>query len=150
MAVELEGFCRDLIEVVQNSTGANHHLVFTYSSEQRIFNLDIRLLRHILVNLLSNAVKYSPTGSTVSLNIVYESQHLIFAIVDRGIGIPDNVQGRLFQEFHRAANVGSVPGTGLGLAIVKQAVEQHGGILKFESQENVGTTFTIILPTDAI
>jgi hypothetical protein len=55
-------------------------------------------------------------------------------------------QKRLFETFHRASNARHVPGTGLGLAIVKQSVELHGGTITFESEENVGTTFTVIIP----
>jgi signal transduction histidine kinase len=52
----------------------------------------------------------------------------------------------LFDSFHRANNVGSIPGTGLGLAIVKRAIDLHGGTIELESELNVGTTFIITLP----
>ena len=63
---------------------------------------------------------------------------------DFGIGIPVEDQGRLFEHFHRARNVGDIFGTGLGLSIVKQAVEAHGGTINFTCEQ--GTTFTVNLP----
>ncbi len=71
---------------------------------------------------------------------------MIFRIQDEGIGIPEADQTRLFEPFHRAGNVGVTKGTGLGLAIVKQSAELHGGTISYETQEGVGTTFTVMLP----
>jgi signal transduction histidine kinase len=52
----------------------------------------------------------------------------------------------MFQVFHRASNVDTVPGTGLGLAIARRAVDLHQGAISFESQVGVGTTFTVRMP----
>ncbi|HEY9649361.1 MAG TPA: HAMP domain-containing sensor histidine kinase [Coleofasciculaceae cyanobacterium] len=65
---------------------------------------------------------------------------------DRGIVIPSEDQKRLFETFHRATNVGTIPGTGLGLAIVKECVDVHQGQIAVESKVGVGTTFTVTLP----
>ena len=72
---------------------------------------------------------------------------MTFGIRDWGIGIPTQFQEKLFRQFERAANVGTIKGTGLGLYIVKQAVARHRGTIAFESEEGVGTTFTVTLPT---
>jgi len=66
--------------------------------------------------------------------------------VDRGCGIPEDDQKRLFQGFHRGSNVRQIPGTGLGLLIVQRCVELQGGEIHFESIEGQGTTFTVRLP----
>ena len=67
---------------------------------------------------------------------------------DTGIGIPEKEQGKLFQEFFRAANAKrhSPAGTGLGLALVKQTVERHHGRIRVDSAEGRGTSVTIDLP----
>jgi signal transduction histidine kinase len=80
------------------------------------------------------------------LTIDCEPHQAIFRVQDQGIGIPEDDQKRLFETFHRASNVRQIPGTGLGLAIAKQSVELHGGMISFESQAGVGTTFTVVLP----
>lgn len=107
---------------------------------------DEGLMRHIFTNLLSNAVKYSPEGATVDFVIQRDGRDAVFTVRDHGIGIPSADQARLFEAFHRAANVGQTPGTGLGLLIVKRCVELHGGSLAVESEEGRGTTFTVRLP----
>ncbi|MBN2469113.1 MAG: PAS domain-containing sensor histidine kinase, partial [Anaerolineae bacterium] len=65
---------------------------------------------------------------------------------DQGIGIPEEDQKQLFETFYRASNARGLLGTGLGLAIVKQAVELHGGTISFESEEGVGSKFTVQIP----
>jgi signal transduction histidine kinase len=107
---------------------------------------DESVLRHILTNLLSNASKYSPEGATVEFAVARDGTRAVFTISDRGIGIPEADQKRLFDAFHRASNVGEIPGTGLGLLIVKRCVELHGGEITFTSVPGRGTTFTVRLP----
>ncbi len=108
--------------------------------------MDEKLLRQILENLLNNAIKYSPRGSNIDFIISGLDQQAVFTIRDRGIGIPPEDQPRLFETFHRAANVGTIAGTGLGLAIVKKCVDIHQGQIAVESEIGVGTTFTVTLP----
>ncbi len=108
--------------------------------------LDEKLLRHILSNLLSNGIKYSPTGSTVELELAFEAGDVIFQIQDHGIGIPPEDLTHLFESFHRGENVGNIPGTGLGLAIVKKSVDLHGGQITVDSKVGAGTTFTVRIP----
>ena len=104
------------------------------------------MLHHILTNLLGNAVKYSLSNSTVIFDLIYQHKTVILRIKDSGIGIPIQEQKQLFEPFHRASNVGNISGTGLGLAIVKKCVEVHGGEISLQSQEGVGSTFTVTLP----
>jgi PAS domain S-box-containing protein len=107
---------------------------------------DEPLLRHIFSNLLSNAAKYSAPGSPVSFAATREDAEAVFVIRDQGLGIPAKDQPRLFEAFHRAANVTEIPGSGLGLLIAKRCVELHGGRISFASIEGEGTTFTVRLP----
>lgn len=143
--LNLEQFCREIVEELQLTT-TSHAIVFQPQNLPSTVSLDEKLLRHILTNLLSNAIKYSPKSDRVDFEVLYQSQTVIFRIVDYGIGIPDDEQEQLFSSFHRARNVGSISGTGLGLAIVKKAVDVQGGQIEVHSQEGVGTTFTVTLP----
>ncbi|MFN8597206.1 MAG: PAS domain S-box protein [Anaerolineae bacterium] len=144
--IDLEWFCRALVDEFQVSTGDAYTLDLALSGECAEPNLDENLVRHILTNLLSNAIKYSPNGGTIDFSVACNDRHVIFTVTDHGIGIPADAQVRLFQTFYRASNVGSIQGTGLGLAIVKHAVELHGGTISFESGPTHGTTFTVKLP----
>ncbi|MBD2777425.1 hybrid sensor histidine kinase/response regulator [Iningainema tapete] len=144
--IDLEAFCRQLVEEAQLSTGEKHlNIVFSCFGVGEAL-CDESLLRHILSNLLSNAIKYSLPNSTVLFELISQDKRVIFRIQDEGIGIPEEDRQRLFQPFHRATNVSRIPGTGLGLAIVKKCVEAHGGEISFHSEVGVGTTFTVTLP----
>jgi signal transduction histidine kinase len=107
--------------------------------------MDEKLLRQIFTNLLSNAIKYSPKGGNIQFDLVCEQGTAVFLIRDRGIGIPPQARARLFESFHRADNVGTIPGTGLGLSIVKNCVDLHGGKIAVDSEVGVGTTFAVTL-----
>jgi len=108
--------------------------------------LDAQLLRHILVNLLGNALKYSPPDSAVECYVAAEDDgNLVFSVQDRGIGIPAEDLPRLFETFHRGANVGSIQGTGIGLHIVKECVGLHRGSIDVDSEPGRGTIFHVRL-----
>jgi signal transduction histidine kinase len=100
----------------------------------------------MLRNLLSNGIKYSPPGSQVLLELVFERDAVVFRVSDQGIGIPSADQTKLFNAFFRGSNVGTTAGVGLGLLIVKECVDLHGGEILVESEVGVGTKFTVTLP----
>ncbi|MBN1679689.1 MAG: PAS domain S-box protein [Anaerolineae bacterium] len=146
-ALNLSEFCYKIVSDLRLSTDAGHNLVFSCADACNNVYMDPKLVRQIVDNLLSNAIKYTPANSRITIDIRCENEEAVFVIQDTGIGIPAADQRRLFEAFQRGANVGQIPGTGLGLAIVKQSVELHGGTITFDSQEGMGTTFTVVLPT---
>ncbi|WP_029363729.1 ATP-binding protein [Herbaspirillum lusitanum] len=94
-------------------------------------------LRILFGNLLSNALQYSPADSTVDVAMRSDGDALVVTVEDRGPGIPEQDLERVFDRFHRAANVPpSQPGSGLGLAIVRQIADLHGARVRLE---NTGT-----------
>ena len=105
-------------------------------------------LEQVLGNLLENAVKYSPDGSDITVTVDDKGDSLLTAVCDRGIGIPADELGQVFERFHRGRQVSSTNygGLGLGLYITKQIVERHGGSIWVESKEGQGTTFYFMLP----
>lgn len=111
-----------------------------------VARVDEKLLRFILGNLLSNSLKYSPDGAAVTLAVHATADQLVLRVADTGIGIPPEDLPRLFEPFHRARNVGTLPGTGLGLAIVRKAVDLHGGRIEVTSTPGAGSEFTVTLP----
>lgn len=137
-------FCRGIVEALQVTT--QHDLQFSESGTLTEGFVDARLLHHVLTNLLSNAIKYSPQGGSVTCNLHIDEKGLILKVKDSGIGISKPEQAHIFDDFFRAANVGTIQGTGLGLVIVKQIVSLHGGTVTCESELRVGTTFTVWLP----
>ncbi len=111
-------------------------------------SLDIRIMEIIFLNLLTNAVKYSPENSTVQVNAVTRDSNIYIAVVDRGYGIPLNVQDKIFTKMFRADNAieHEPDGNGLGLYIIKTILNTIGGSINFVSKEGEGTTFTVIIP----
>jgi len=103
-------------------------------------------LRAMVENLVSNGLKYSAKDVTVRAGV--DGDHWWLAVSDRGRGIPERDQAKLFEPFFRASNVGNVAGTGLGLTIVKRCAAYHRGTLSLESQEGRGTQFTVRFPLD--
>ncbi|MEG4057442.1 MULTISPECIES: ATP-binding protein [unclassified Microcoleus] len=146
VSLNLEKFCRQLVEEQQLNDSNQHPIAFQYEGGNCEAQMDEKLLQQILGNVLSNAIKYSPVGSTVSLHLNCQNKEAVFQVQDQGIGIPQADRERILETFYRATNVGNISGTGLGLAIVKRAVELHCGQLAIDSQEGKGTTFTITLP----
>ncbi len=107
-----------------------------------------QILTEALGNLVANAIAYSPSGSKVGVGVKLDDTVVEIAVTDRGIGIPEADQHRVFERFYRADQARSrrTGGTGLGLSIVKHAVQRHGGEVRLWSRPDRGSTFTIRLP----
>jgi signal transduction histidine kinase len=131
---------------ISSSNTSIENLHFQNDLPTLIVKMDEKLLRQILTNLLTNAIKYSPQNKIVDFRLTVEQDQVVFVISDHGIGIPDEDLEHLFGAFHRGKNVGILPGTGLGLSIVKNCIDIHDGSISVESQLDIGTKFTVVLP----
>jgi signal transduction histidine kinase len=99
----------------------------------------------VLHNLVRNAYEaMGDRGGTVTVRVFRDRGDLVILVADTGRGIPEEVQGRLFQSFVTSGKRG---GTGLGLAIVKKIVDEHHGTIAVDSSDR-GATFTIRLPQE--
>lgn len=105
-------------------------------------------LMQVMTNLLSNAIKYSPRGETVVVKVEPLDRRYRISVVDRGAGIPEAFQSRIFGKFAQADSSDSRQkgGTGLGLSIVREIVVRLGGSVSFDSQEGQGASFHVDLP----
>jgi len=110
-------------------------------------------LRTAILNLLDNAVKYSPSGTTtlaIECTIsITDYSFVALAIKDRGLGLAETEQKRIFKRFYRVPGryAVKIKGTGLGLFLVKTIAKQHGGDVRAQSKgANQGSTFTLTLP----
>lgn len=112
---------------------------------ETIAQTDRNLLRIIAINLISNAIKYSPEDSPIEVECRAAAGKIEIVVRDRGIGISENDQRKLFERFFRASNSGSTTGTGLGLYIVKRYAELLGGSVAFSSQVGEGSEFRVWL-----
>jgi two-component system phosphate regulon sensor histidine kinase PhoR len=117
------------------------------SAEGCVFLGDPNQIERALINLVENGIKFTDTGGKVILTVWSSDTQVHFSVEDNGVGIPKDIQPRIFERFFRGSQKGveHVSGSGLGLSIVKTIVEQHRGQLDVESSgvAGAGTKFTV-------
>ncbi len=127
---------------------ATRHEVRVLSSGPVFVMGDRGRLEQVLANLLTNAIKYWPDGGTVEVEVAARDGEAVVSVRDRGVGIPADRQGRIFEYFYRA-HTGTkydFGGMGVGLYISREMVSRNGGRMWFESREGEGSTFHFSLP----
>ncbi len=114
---------------------------------------DRRLLRLIVQNLVDNAIKFTPAEGAVRCRFERKDGNVLLTVADTGVGIPADIQDRVFERFFQAdpsrSGIETSRGTGLGLAIVKYATERLGGHITLQSAVGEGTTVSVLLPDSA-
>lgn len=143
----------DTIHEVRDSlqeavAGKDQSLTIEFSHGIGQVYADPKRIGQVLTNLVSNAHKYTPAGGEITIQAEEADGFVQIAIIDNGIGISEENQAKLFTQFFRAEDqaVREQSGWGLGLSIVKKIVEAQGGEIGFESELNVGSTFTFTVP----
>lgn len=111
--------------------------------------VDRRAFKQIMLNLLSNSIKFTPNGGRITIDLNLATPKPTLSVSDNGIGIPEEKLATALEPFGQAGKelYLAETGTGLGLTIVKAMVEAHDGELRLESEENRGTTVSILLPS---
>ncbi len=128
------------------------NLKFNSSVESIIALIDKDKTEKIINNLLSNAFKFTPVGGNINVKISIENERTqSFAkieIKDSGIGIPEEYQNKIFNRFYRIENIKNenYSGSGIGLALVKELVTLNKWDIIVQSEEGIGTTFTLMIP----
>lgn len=99
-------------------------------------------------NIISNAIKFTPNSGQIKIEIIEESSQVTISVKDNGMGIPKDLQTKVFDMFTKAGRLGTEGelSNGLGLAISKQIIEAHGGKIWLKSEPNEGSTFYVRLP----
>jgi PAS domain S-box-containing protein len=145
-AFNLKDLIDEVVEEITTGLNKGQRLELNFVYPQIDIISDRNVIRNVLNNLLTNASKYSAEGKLISLSVKEVKKGLQIEVQDQGIGIPEKEQKQLFERFFRAKNVTNIQGTGLGLNIVKKYVDLLGGEISFESSEENGTKFTVVLP----
>lgn len=123
------------------------NIVIQDNSERAICLADKESIKQLIVILLDNAVKYSPEKTTVSVNSGKTQEGVFIKVTDQGYGIEKKDIENIFNRFFRGKSENRPQGFGLGLSIAKRIVEINHGSMEVQSKKNVGTTFTILLPS---
>ena len=113
-----------------------------------IAEMDPDLIREALVNLLSNALRYTNEGGHVYVRLDRDRRNVLMSVQDTGMGIAKEDMSRVFSRFWRsdASRERAAGGLGVGLSLTKEIVDRHNGTISVDSEEGVGTTFTLKLP----
>ncbi len=146
---DLFALCDGVIKEMQPRVEAQKlQIKKKYDKNIKELMLDPNLIRIVLQNLISNAVKYTGEKGLIDISIGKEKEMIVISVKDTGLGIPENQKDKIFTRLFRADNVRktAIEGTGLGLYIIKSIMENIGGSISFESQENKGTTFIVKFP----
>ncbi|PAC30139.1 ATP-binding protein [Flectobacillus sp. BAB-3569] len=147
---DLVSFCQEIVDsfkYIAVRKSIHLHFVSVYSHYHTSFDKD--KMERILINLLSNAIKFTNEGGNVSFQIAQEGTSGIRLIVrDTGIGLSKDSTDKIFERFYQINNNVDIlnQGSGIGLSIAQEFVKLHGGTIKVESEEGVGSAFIISLP----
>jgi len=128
---------------------ANHKLVLDISEEPIVLTADSARIAQIVSNLLLNAAKYTPAGGEIRLMATRSGDWAQIDVSDTGLGIPPEMQAKVFELFTQVESVSGSKqdGLGIGLALVKQLVELHEGRISLETSiPGVGSVFRVCLP----
>lgn len=144
----------ETIELLYHSANSKSITLNNEIPKDIFVNTDKGLYVTVLRNLITNAVKFTPKGRNISIKAETSSNEnnqsfTEISVVDEGIGISKEKINKLFLITENISTKGTEneDGTGLGLILCKEFVEMHGGQLKIESEENIGTTISFTLPT---
>jgi signal transduction histidine kinase len=109
-----------------------------------------QLLHTAFSNFMDNACKFSK-DKTVHISLSFKNKNIEINFKDKGVGIPENEQGKIFSPFYRAANAQHiVKGHGIGLSLCKRIIELHGGKITLHSKLGQGSTFTVSIPANPL
>lgn len=105
-------------------------------------------IEQVIINICSNALRYTPGGGNVKISLSADEKQASLVVEDTGIGIPKADINRIFDRFYRVdkARSRAMGGTGLGLSIAYEIIKRHNGKITVESEQNVGTAVTVLLP----
>ncbi|MES2450128.1 MAG: HAMP domain-containing sensor histidine kinase [Pseudomonadota bacterium] len=148
--VALGAILRSAIEASEpNIDAADHAFTVDVPDEPIWLDADHTRIAQVVANLLNNAAKYTPNGGAISLTAHCADQHAVITVTDNGVGVPAEMQSRIFQIFeqvedHRNQAAG---GLGIGLALVRQIIGLHDGSIAVESEgQGKGSVFLVRLP----
>lgn len=150
--VDLMNMITGVVEVQRGVASLKNVRLNLIGSTNRTARIDIDMAKTSLRNLISNAIKFSYENSEVDVGIEEKEDKVLIYVRDRGTGISEDNQEKLFKPDSHFTSFGTdnEEGSGLGLLLCNEFVIRNGGTLKFISKEGDGSTFTFDIPTPAI
>ncbi len=139
---------KNIVDIIEKNY-SNKRINIKFKSNINSYNMiiDVDKMERAILNLISNSIKFSEMGSYIEVNITRENKEIKISVKDEGVGIPKDRMNFIFTKFGQIDRTLSrnTEGCGVGLALVKEIVNLHKGQIHVQSEEGVGSTFTIIL-----
>lgn len=130
-------------------TRTHRHAITLDAPASLHVHVDPLRLEQVLTKLLDNAIKYSPEGGPIDVVLARRVQDAVeLSVRDRGLGIPTEKRGQIFDRFYQAHRDDFRSGMGLGLYVSRQIIELHGGEIRAEFPPDGGARFVVRLPTE--
>jgi len=143
---DLNRILRETLEVLEEKLkSSNIQLKTKFSKDIKEVELDSQRIKQVLFNLIGNAIEAMPQGGSLTITTQKKKNSVKLEIEDTGKGITDEGMKNLFIPFY----TNKPRGSGLGLAVSKKIIADHNGAIEVQSQVNVGTKFTILLPLNS-
>jgi two-component system, OmpR family, phosphate regulon sensor histidine kinase PhoR len=147
-SVDIHNLLEQVVEEIEDYAQDNNISIIEdfQSLHNKNLNGDFHQLKRVFVNLMENAIKFTPENGTVWLIGDILKTKIVISVKDNGVGISNDLQGRIFERFFRGQQdeYQHVSGSGLGLSFVKSIVENHQGLITIESEPNQGSCFQLI------
>jgi len=145
---EIQPLIKEIVKLSQYRLESEGFLLKTHLPRTPLFlEIDPDAIKQALTNLIDNAIKYSSDKKEIIIKLIEKERDIEIQVQDRGIGIPPEEQKKVFEGFYRHKDARGINprGVGLGLKIVRHIIEAHKGEIRVESQQNKGSTFSLIL-----
>jgi signal transduction histidine kinase len=133
-------------EVLPVAEAKGHVVRFDLTPDLPQVEMDVDMIRRVVINLLENAIKYTRSEGQITVSARLENGQVAVGVRDTGPGIAPRDHGRIFERFARLHRGDSAKGLGLGLAFCRLAVEAHNGRIWVDSDIGRGATFSFTLP----
>ena len=142
--IELDKIIKKSCQSVELDAMKKNICIRSENNDYKVFS-DPKWTEEVFTNIIENAIKYSPNNTEITIkSILYES-FVCVKIIDNGIGIPEQEQGKVFQRFYRGTNVTDKQGFGIGLYLAREVLRKQQGYIKVKSKLNQGTTVEVFL-----
>lgn len=136
-----------VIEMEDNAAlSKDIEIEFIHPKKEFIIEADESRMEQVWINLLSNAIKYTNEHGVVTVEVRRTPTELQVRFADTGVGMSQDAISHIFERFYRQDKSRTIEGNGLGLSIVKRIIDLHHYKIDVESQEDVGSVFTVYIP----
>lgn len=147
-ATDLNILCVDIVNQMQSKARDQKlQLIMQPSTNGVIVYADREKIGWVIYQFLDNALKFTPSGGTVTLELIPDELHITVRVSDNGIGIPPSRLHEIFEPFHQldSSSTRRYGGTGLGLALAQKIVEAHDSSIQVVSELGKGSQFSFVL-----